>query len=82
MDDNLAQSEPFPDALPGYEVHFTIYGTGVTCTIFTVAYKRGRRSVVKRYHLPLSGASEGSYGPLGDVAQLCGQLQDYLLRDA
>lgn len=42
------------DPLPGYEVTFFCYSSGVTATLWEVAYRRGRRREISqyRYFLP------------------------------
>lgn len=75
MDKTNEIVEPVADALPGYEVHFYLYRTGCTATIFQVAYKRGRRRLVGRRSMPLPPIAQlGEQGAASDVRILCLQL--------
>lgn len=79
MADNRQVADPFADALPGYEVHFHVYGRGVTATLFEVAYRRGRRHVITRMALPVEfePGPEGHL-PLSTIRSLCEALVEVL----
>lgn len=82
MSDHQSLADQLPDALPGYNVNFFIYRSGVTATISEIAYRQGRRRVVGTYRIGRPVDLPLGQGAMQDVAALCDLLAEWLSGEA